>query len=175
MFRGDFRLKILFKNISSVRTKKNQLIVNFPEGEAIFYLGEKALKWAEKIKNPKSLIDKLGVKPDSKVAVVGVADNEFLKQLNERTIMATGKLAKELDFIFYAAESLKELTKLSLLKECIKKSGAIWVVSLKGKNANVKDVVVIKAAKDAGLVDVKVVSFSDTHTANKLVIPISKR
>ncbi len=31
------------------------------------------------------------------------------------------------------------------------------------------------AGKAAGLVDVKVVSFSPTHTAEKFVIPIAKR
>ncbi len=31
------------------------------------------------------------------------------------------------------------------------------------------------AAKKAGLVDVKVVSFSATHTALKLVIPVARR
>jgi len=31
------------------------------------------------------------------------------------------------------------------------------------------------AAKKVGLVDVKVVSFSDTHSALKLVIPLTKR
>jgi len=31
------------------------------------------------------------------------------------------------------------------------------------------------AGKHAGLVDVKVVSFSDTHTAEKFVIPVAKR
>ena len=31
------------------------------------------------------------------------------------------------------------------------------------------------AGKRAGLVDVKVVSFSDTHTAEKFVIPVAKR
>jgi len=34
---------------------------------------------------------------------------------------------------------------------------------------------VIAAAKEAGLVDVKVVRFSDTHTALKLVIPVARR
>lgn len=31
------------------------------------------------------------------------------------------------------------------------------------------------AGKQAGLVDVKVVSFSETHTAEKFVIPVAKR
>ena len=33
----------------------------------------------------------------------------------------------------------------------------------------------MKAGKAAGLVDVKVVRLSDTHTAEKYVIPVSKR
>jgi hypothetical protein len=38
-----------------------------------------------------------------------------------------------------------------------------------------KDVEVMAAAREAGLVDNKVVSFSDTHTALKLVIPKAQR
>lgn len=33
----------------------------------------------------------------------------------------------------------------------------------------------MKAAKAAGLVDVKVVRFSETHSANKFVVPVAKR
>ena len=34
---------------------------------------------------------------------------------------------------------------------------------------------VLNAGKAAGLVDVKVVRFSETHTAEKLVIPVARR
>jgi len=43
--------------------------------------------------------------------------------------------------------------------------GAIWVVSRKGKAAAVKDIEVMAAAKAVGLVDNKVVGFSETLTA----------
>lgn len=119
-FRGDFKLKIPFKNISSLETKNGQLVIIYPEGKVIFNLGDKAQQWAEKIKNPKSLIDKLGIKVDSAVAIIGVNDKEFLEQLKERTKTITNKLVKELDFIFYAAESLKDLAELSQLKKCLK-------------------------------------------------------
>jgi len=33
----------------------------------------------------------------------------------------------------------------------------------------------MRAGKDAGLVDVKVVSFSDTLTAEKFVVPVARR
>ena len=123
-----------------------------------------------------SLIDKLGVKPDSKVSLLGIHDAAFEQQLAERTNdIAKGRLRKESDLIFYAADSLAALGKLERLKAHLKPNGAIWVVSLKGKPARIKDIDVIRAAVAAGLVDNKVVSFSETHTALRLVIPIAKR
>ena len=53
--------------------------------------------------------------------------------------------------------------------------GAIWVVSRKGRAATLRDVEVIGAAREAGLVDKKIVSFSPTHTALRLVVPRALR
>jgi len=47
-------------------------------------------------------------------------------------------------------------------------------VSPKG-DRSIRDIDVIAAAKEAGLVDVKVARWSDTHTAAKLVIPRALR
>ena len=176
IFRGDFRLSIPLKDVQSVEARKGQLKVTFSEGAATFDLGPLAEKWALKIRYPKSVLDKLGVKPDSKVAVLGVKDDTFLKQLHDRTAdVSEGRLRKDLDLLFFSADSHSELAKLGRLKGYLKRNGAIWVVSLKGKQARIKDVDVIAAAIKAGMVDTKVVSFSDTHTALKLVIPVAKR
>jgi hypothetical protein len=48
------------------------------------------------------------------------------------------------------------------------------VVRPKGRTEITEDDV-MKAGKAAGLVDVKVVRFSETHTAEKFVIPLSRR
>jgi len=176
IFRGDFRLSIPLKDVQSVEARKGQLKVTFSEGAATFDLGPLAEKWALKIRYPKSVLDKLGVKPDSKVAVLGVKDDTFLKQLHDRTAdVSEGRLRKDLDLLFFSADSHSELAKLGRLKGYLKRNGAIWVVSLKGKQARIKDVDVIAAAIKAGMVDTKVVSFSDTQTALKLVIPVAKR
>lgn len=124
----------------------------------------------------RSLIDKLGVKEMSRVSVVGVDDKEFLRQVRERASdVSRGKAAPESDFIFFAADSTRDLVKLKVLKKFIKSAGAIWVVSRKGKLATIRDVDVIRAAKAAGLVDNKVVGFSETYTSLKLVIPLAQR
>ena len=133
-------------------------------------------KQAERDYSSRSLIDKLGVKPGAAVALLGITDETFLAQLRERTRdIAPLRIRKNLDFIFFSAESHLELKQLERLRGYLKSNGAIWVVSTKGKQARIKDLDVIAAAKQARLVDNKVVSFSGTHTALKLVIPVALR
>jgi hypothetical protein len=124
----------------------------------------------------RSLMDKLGVKAFHRISVIGVDDDAFWTQLIDRAAdTVKGRLRQESDLIFFAADSLPELRHLARLKSYLVSNGAIWVVSPKGKAAKLKDSDVIAAAKAAGLVDNKVVSFSETHTALRLVIPVAQR
>lgn len=121
-------------------------------------------------------MDKLGVKDDSKISVIHIQDDAFMKELKGRAKqISVGKPSKDSDLIFFEANSVNELMRLKTLRNSIKPNGAIWVVSLKGKQATIKDVDVIAAAKSAGLVDNKVVGFSETHTSLRLVIPLNRR
>jgi hypothetical protein len=177
LFRGDeYRLKIPFTTITELEASKDSLSVTHASGVAVFELGAPSAKWAERIRNPRSLIDKLGVKEGMQVAVLGVDDADFMTSLRSRTDKIATKAAKAgSDLIFYAAESPKELSALASLKAKLQPNGAIWVVHRKGKGATLKDVEVFAAARAAGLVDNKVASFSATHTAEKLVIPVAAR
>jgi len=124
------------------------------------------------------LLDKLGVRPGSRVALVGDVDPDgtFRGLLADRTSDVTvGKPKPESDLVFLAANSTDELATLSALRGRIRPAGGIWVVSRKGRAATIRDVEVIAAARAAGLVDNKVVSFSDTHTSLRLVIPVADR
>jgi hypothetical protein len=172
--RGGARLDVPFKAVESIATKPDgTLQLKHAGGQTVlvFADGKTAAKWAEKIRSPKSLIDKLGVKPDSRVD-----DVEFLAQAAARLwAKPPVKIAANLDFLFYAADSAADLAKLKSLKAHLQPAGAIWVVSRKGKEATLKDVDVMQAARAAGLVDNKVCSFSATHTALKLVIPKAAR
>ncbi len=122
------------------------------------------------------LIDKLGIRPGARVAIVGVDDPEFRTRLAERTHdVSVGEPQSQTDVIVLAADSADELAQIGPLRERIVPNGAIWVVSRKGKTATLRDVEVIAAARAVDLVDNKVVSFSATHTALRLVIPVSLR
>jgi hypothetical protein len=122
------------------------------------------------------LLDKLGVKPGARVAIIRIHDDVFRALLPERTTDITeGTPLPQTDLIFLAADSIDELVEIGTLQESLVPNGAIWVVSKKGKQATLRDVDVIDAAKSVGLVDNKVASFSDTHTAQRLVIPVARR
>jgi len=176
LFRGTFRLKIPHKAITKLDADAGALRVTFPEGTAVFELGPAAAKWAEKIRNPPSLLDKLGVKPDMRVAVLGIDDESFLEQLAGRTVdVARRTPKKDTEMVFFGADDVAELARLEKLRGYLTPAGAIWVVHTKGKGAAFKDTDVFAAAKQAGLVDVKVASFSATHTAEKLVVPVKQR
>ena len=118
------------------------------------------------------LEDKLGIGPGMRVAIVDVPDESLREMLRTRTDDITeGRPRPATDLVFLAANSVAQLAVLPALRARLKPAGGIWVVSRKGKTATLRDVEVMAAARAAGLIDNKVVSFSETHTSIRLVIP----
>src|SRR5579862_9109780 len=79
------RGRIPLSSITSVKAEGGRLTLRTAAGDVAIDLGKAAESWAEKIRSPKSLIDKLGVAHDAVVSVIGVDDAEFLQALGERT------------------------------------------------------------------------------------------
>jgi len=122
------------------------------------------------------LLDKLGVKPGSKIAMVNLEDAGFIKLLNQRTSdIVTGKPRSKVDLVFVGAEDAAGLRRLDELKTWIEPNGAIWVVRPKGGRSALRDTDVIEAGLAAGLVDNKIASFSDTQGAMRLVFRLRDR
>jgi hypothetical protein len=121
-------------------------------------------------------LDKLGIRPGMRVAVVDIEDPDIRAQIADRTTDLTeGWPEPDTDVVLLGADTYEALATLKELAGLIRPNGAIWVVSRKGKTATLRDVDVIEAAKAARLVDNKVASFSPTHTALRLVIPVAHR
>jgi hypothetical protein len=98
----------------------------------------------------RSRLDKLGVKPGARVAVVGLDDEAFLAELRERTsAVTTGRLPRAADLVIIYMERPADLARLAKARTAI--------------------------APSAGLVDVKVVAFSETLSGLKLVVPLRDR
>jgi len=110
----------------------------------------------DKILHPKSLIDKRGVAPRARIAVLGVDDVEFHRQLRSRTDPITRiRGVRHLDAVFFQADRASALNRLAALRTSLAD--------------------ILSAGWQAGLVDVKVVRFSAACAAHKFVIPKSQR
>ncbi len=123
-------------------------------------------------------IDKLGVRPGMRVAIVGPVDpdGKLAGELADRTRDVTvGEPRPDSDIVFLAADNAADLAGLPVLRSRLRPNGAIWVVSRKGRTATLRYAELLAVATEAGLVDNKVVAFSDTHTALRFVIPRSMR
>jgi hypothetical protein len=172
---GDVKLAIPFKTIEKVGSCKGQLSVTFGGQTAIFDLGAASTKWADKIKNPPSRLQKIGVKPEWRASALGVDDEQFLAELeNVVAHLSIGRVARKSDAIFYGVTNDVQLARLQTLKTSLVPNGALWIIRPKGR-PEISERAVMDAGKAAGLVDVKVVSFSATHTAEKFVIPVAAR
>lgn len=172
---GDVRLSMPFGQMSKIVARAGTLSVTFPEGTASFNLGAAASKWAEKIRHPPSRLEKIGVRQQWRASAIGVEDRAFLEELEGAVAQLTiGRLVNNSDAIFFGVTDASQLRRLASAKRLLTPNGAVWVIRPKGR-PEISERAVMAAGKAAGLVDVKVVGFSSTHTAEKFVIPLSKR
>ena len=138
--------------------------------------GRRESRLSPDVPSTRPLLDKLGVKPGSKVAIVDLDDAGFLSLLRERTSdIVKSRPRAPVDLVFMGARDAADLKRLSDVKKWIEPNGAIWVVRPKGGRAAIKDTDVIAAGLAAGLVDNKIASFSDTHGAMRLVFRLRDR
>jgi hypothetical protein len=176
LFRGgDVRLKIPLSSITEARAQHGELRLRTKDGQFTFELGPRAEKWREKIANPKSLIDKLGVKPGERVTLIGRFPAEFSTSLKKHGAqLVTPEASVVSPWIFFAAQSRDDLADVKRVAKSVKGATALWIVYPKGQK-HITEADVRSSGLASGLTDIKVASFSPTHTALKFVLPKSKR
>jgi len=175
IFRGNFRLKIPFASLKSVIAHDGELHLRWPKGSAVFELGEQAEKWAHKILHPKSTTEKLGIKPGLVISAIAIGDDKFVQDLRVQSKSFSDlKVLKKSDLIFFGADSATELKRVKQLVPSLASAGALWIVYPKGRQ-EITERHVLSTGRATGLVDLKVVSFSPTHTALKFVVPKARR
>ncbi len=139
IFRGDFRLKIPFATILSAKVLGDELQLQTAEGVAIFELGASiAQKWREKILHPKTRIEKLGIKPETKVWLIGFKDKdeEFLKELQTtEAVMTPAKngLPKECYCILLQTDTKQQLALVAKIARKMLGAVALWIIYPKGR------------------------------------------
>ena len=179
IFRGTTEprvsMTVKFSEIFKTETNAGWLDLQTGRGLLLFELGPKAEVWAEKIKNPKALVEKLGIDGTKKVAVVGKLDADLRADLDASGAkVAKSARGKDFDAVFVAASSKKDVEKLPAIREMIKDDGGIWIVYSKS-NANLTEREVLTAGRTLGLTDNKQVKVSEELTSVRFVIPVAQR
>jgi uncharacterized small protein (DUF1192 family) len=168
LVRTPFRLKVPRSGIRRAATAGDVLTIEYDDGLLELELGAReAERWAHDIANPKTLADKLGVKPGQRVRLVGTDDEQ---------LVGKGELTEngEADVVFLAVDSAEDLGRIATLQDEIARDGAIWVIRPKGRD-DLTEAMVIAAGREAQLHDVKIARISETLTGMKFVIPVERR
>ena len=185
ILRGEHRARLPFSGLDGVEAADGRLTLHQNGEPIVLELGPAAERWAAKIRNPPTLLSKLGVKAGQRIVTIGLSDLDLLEKLRATTTVTeyppvtVGRplselSGSELDLVFVQVGSTADLNVLAALYESIAQNGAVWVLHPKGR-ADLKDVDVMAAGKVAGLVDNKVARVSGTLSALRFVIPKANR
>lgn len=171
VFRGDFRVNVPLREVTAATVKDGVLTVEWPAGRLALTLGRSAEKWARAITSPKTVIEKLGVKPGLRVVLVGRFETSFRTDVMNALGEKPGvKPVAGSDLVFVLLTHPNDTDKFEDLVPAIFPDGAIWAVYPRGRRDLSEDTV-RRAARALGLVDIKVVKVSERHGALKLVVP----
>jgi hypothetical protein len=123
----------------------------------------------------RSRVEKLGVKADADVLLLGIeGDTGFVNELRDAGAVVRTSGAAAADMIFATFQHRDDLRRIAGLVPRLRRDGVLWTLRPKGSQ-ELRESEMMRAGHAAGLVDVKVVSFSDVLTAEKFVIPVAKR
>ena len=122
----------------------------------------------------RSRVEKLGIKQGADVLLLGIEDAVFVKELQGAGASIRTSGAGQADMIVAVFRHRDDLRRLPPLVPRMRADGALWTLRPKGSR-DLTEAEMMCAGHEAGLVDVKVVSFSDVLTAEKFVVPVAKR
>jgi hypothetical protein len=108
-----------------------------------------------------------------RVATLGRFAADFLTPLRGRAAEVVTD-PTGCDVVFLAAEDRAQLAQVARLTASLRRDAALWIVRPRGSSA-ITEREALAAGLEAGLVDVKVVHFSETHSAAKFVVRLKDR
>jgi hypothetical protein len=124
----------------------------------------------------RTLIEKLGIKPEHRVCLRSISDPAFTKLVSASIDASPVQSASgRFDVIVFEVNKPKDLTAIATLAKHLEPNGGLWVLHPKGKGASPHDAEVRTAGLAAGLVDNKICAYNGTHTATRFVIPRERR
>jgi hypothetical protein len=165
IIRGELRRTIPIRSISDMRLDGPQLILRVGNDRIALELGAAtAEKWLAAMKKPPAtLAQKLGIKPDTRLRVLGKID---CSELSEALSVGRSVRNGQADLVIAVVDSISSVHSAIRASLPLLRSGtALWFVYPKGKSAAIGETSVRDAARRSGLRDTKVASVSSELTA----------
>src|SRR3712207_1427843 len=124
----------------------------------------------------RSVVQKLGVKPDERVEIAGDVGPTLRREVKEvlgRGLVRSG----ELDGAIVLVESIEEAEGcLDRLRPRLRDTGYLWMITRKrGHDGYVNQMLLVPGAKERGLIDNKTCSIDDERSGIRFVVPRALR
>jgi hypothetical protein len=170
---GGKKLAIPLSDVRTAKVAGDDLAIETKTAKFKLALGAKeAAAWAKKILNPPTLADKLGIKVDAVVLMVGARIVELDEAVShaakvERSAALTAAKAKTASLVLLTLEQETAPKQIESAAKALPKGVALWLVYAKGVKPNGDDI--IRLARQAALKDTKVARVSVTHAALRFI------
>jgi hypothetical protein len=167
--RGELRQSFAHVDMKRLKVIGTRLEFRCANNDIAIELAKSAPTWLDRIKNPRTRMQKLGVAPGLQVCVLGRAPADALAEIAEILgAKPKQRLAAGADLVLCVCDEPRELERLADVEPKLAARGALWVLWPKGRKDFAHDHVVA-AGKGVGLSITKSVGFSDTLTGLRLV------
>jgi hypothetical protein len=130
----------------------------------------------EKDYNHRSVVEKLGVKPEQRVEITGDVGSRLRGEV--KAAVGRGLVrAGELDGAIISADSLEAGQEVLVrYRARLKDEGYLWIVTRKRGHENyLNQMSLVPYAKRIGMIDNKTCSIDDDHSAIRFVVPRALR
>jgi hypothetical protein len=161
-FSGGRRGEVPYARIRVTGTAKGLLRLLVDDAVMEFPVGANVDRLANKIRNPPTLLSKLGVKPGARVDSHGIPKG-LAAQLPKPA-------AGPVELYFLGVADVDGLSAIPDALARVAPGGGLWVVYPKARR-DIRESDVLAAGRAAGLKDVKVARVSEKHTALKFMRP----
>lgn len=171
-FKGESQVKLITAGAKAT-VSGEILSIEGPIGSLRLRLDDAtiAARWADKINNPRSRLQKMGIEAGAKVWMIGMDDPVFVDEFNALvdepfvTKPAKGAAYDAIVLVARAVEALKQLSKCALH---LAPKGAVLVLWPKGRK-DLRHEEVVGAGREAGFSQTRSMAFNDELTALRLV------
>ena len=162
-FSGPFRVRLAFAACRSIDLDGPRLRFVADDGVLALDLGDtEAARWLDRIRNPPSLGQKLGLKPDRPVRRLGPVPPEVEAELARLGC----PVAAHASLSLLTLDLPHGLSALERCAEALMSGDDVWVFFEKGRK-DVTGTDVIRCARAVGLIDTKVCRVSESMTGQR--------